>query len=86
MFLVSNMAVELTKLHLSKLDVVFYQSGFRDTAYRDQQLRSGFWAGPQQDAERKDARYVIRSHFFLLAYSNSNIIPLLTPHCLGFVK
>lgn len=31
--------------------------GFRDTAYRDQQLRGGFWAGPQQDADRKDTRY-----------------------------
>ncbi|XP_046843744.1 protein virilizer homolog [Xenia sp. Carnegie-2017] len=30
--------------------------GFRETTYREQQLRSGFWAGPQQDAERKDNR------------------------------
>jgi hypothetical protein len=34
-----------------------FLSGFRETAYRDQQLRGGFWAGPQQEAERKDARY-----------------------------
>ncbi|CAB4009510.1 Hypothetical predicted protein, partial [Paramuricea clavata] len=32
--------------------------GFRETAYRDQQLRGGFWAGPQQEAERKDARFL----------------------------
>ncbi|XP_028392300.1 protein virilizer homolog isoform X2 [Dendronephthya gigantea] len=32
--------------------------GFRETAYRDQQLRGGFWAGPQQDTERKDARFL----------------------------
>lgn len=34
-------------------------SGFRETAYRDQQLRTGFWGGPQQEAERKDARWGI---------------------------